>query len=155
LGRVLLACARRKLADVFQAVPWGVPNADKRAAPPDKSLSIGAEGNRLAYVDEPAEQPAKHWFGGVTVIVRYRRGERAALDNAHGVVGVPLRILADGVNRHDAGMFELACHFRFGQKASPGIRAGAVIGADFLQRNVALEVFVSSQADLPQAPPGM
>jgi hypothetical protein len=115
----------------------------------DDPLAVGV-GHRLAGGDEALKQFAEGDRRGLLVVGGDGPGQGPALDVAHGVVRQAVAVGLQRVDRHDAGVLELAGDGRLGQEAAANRRAEAV-GADFLEGDGAAELLVASQADPAEA----
>src|SRR5262249_48780099 len=77
--------------------------------------------------------------------------EGFALDEAHGVVGPAVAVLAQAVDRHDAGMFESPSNLCFLHKSSETIAVGFELRPDFLKRDFTVQLFVERDEHLADA----
>ena len=117
-------------------------------------------GNGVADGDKPIKQLAKFEIA----LCRAKRGgvkafdgllEAVAADEAHGVVRPAIGILAEGVDRHDAGMFQTAGDLRLAHKAGTTFGVICVPRLDLFQRHLAVQLAVAGHEDLAQPPAGM
>jgi len=77
------------------------------------------------------------------------------LDEAHGVEGPAVGVAAQTVDRHDAGMLELAGDLGFQQETRAALRLSGVPRLDFLEGDVTVEFLVAGHEHLAQAALGV
>jgi hypothetical protein len=77
--------------------------------------------------------------------------QAVALNEAHGVEGPAVGILAQAVNRHDPWVLQSPGDFRFEQETLAALRVGRVLALDLLEGNLAMQFFVLGHEHLPQS----
>ena len=118
-------------------------------------LAVG-EGDRLADVDEPAQQLAELDGGrvgpGVLLVVRLDGLlEAVALDEPHGIERPAIIVGAQAVDRHDPGVLQAAVDLRLQHESAAEIGLGGLVGPDLLERDLAAELLVVGDVDPAQA----
>src|SRR5262249_33107303 len=81
--------------------------------------------------------------------------EVVALDEAHGVEGPAVRIRAQAIDRHDAGVLQPAGDLRLQHKAAPAVLAVGVLGADLLEGDLAVQLRTVGGEALARPAPGV
>jgi hypothetical protein len=77
----------------------------------------------------------------------HERRQRAPLDELHREVRAAVGLQAHAVDGHDAGVLELAADLRLLDEALDDVGALRVLGAQHLERDVAVEVLVAAAVD--------
>src|SRR5580693_799826 len=86
---------------------------------------------------------------------RDRFPEAVALDEPHGVERAAGEVVAQAIDRDDAGMFQLAGDLGLLDKPGAAVRFVGVSVLDLLERDRAVELLVKRDRDLTEAPLGM
>ena len=81
--------------------------------------------------------------------------ERVAADESHGVVGPAVAVMAQAVDRDDAGVLQAADDLGLQQEAGPAEGVVGVVVEDLLQRHLSVQLAVHRHEDGAQAAPGV
>jgi hypothetical protein len=118
-------------------------------------------GNRIADSDKARQQLAKlqvavrERAGGLLVKARDGILERLALDEAHRIVGPAVRVMAEAIDRHDAGVLQPARDLRLAQEALPARGIVGGVADDLFQRDFALQFPVEGHGHRAEATAGV
>ena len=120
-------------------------------------------GHRVADVEEATQELAE--FHGPLARVRllrrrvviaiHRLFEAVAADEAHGVVGPAVAILAQAIDRYDPRMLQPAGDLGLQNEPGPAVGVVGMLVLDLLQGHVPLKLLVAGHGDLAQAAFGM
>jgi len=86
-------------------------------------------------------------LAGLTRAVLQHGRERLSANELHREVGTAVRLQAQAVDRHDAGVLELAADLRLLQEALHHLRIVGVPGSQHLERHTAAQVLVAPLED--------
>ncbi len=114
--------------------------------------------DRVADVQKPAQQLLQFEDAGTGICTGIRvfvePGDRVpeavSFDEPHGVIGTPLTINAQTIDRYDTGVFQPAGNLGFEQKACPALWLVGMLDANLLVRNLAVQLDVLGDEDLAQ-----
>ncbi len=115
-------------------------------------------GDRVADRDEPIqEMPALKVLAAPAVVPGRldRLAKRMTPDELHGVIRAAVGILAQPVNRDNAGMFQTAGDLGLDQEPGPAVGSMRVSRLDFLQSDLAAELLVERDEDVADPAPCM
>ena len=84
-----------------------------------------------------------------------RHREALSLNEPHRVIRAAIGISAQAVDRHDAGMLEIARDLRLEHEPRSMVLPFGEPGLDLLERHVALQLTVARHPDLADSPLGM
>src|SRR5262249_61163831 len=81
--------------------------------------------------------------------------EAITLDETHDVEGPAVGVVAQAVDRHDAGMLQLAGDLGLQEEPRPALRLIGVPRLDLLEGHLAVEFLIAGHEYLAQAAPGV
>src|SRR5204863_6116559 len=90
---------------------------------------------------------------GVELLDRLLEG--LSLDEAHGIEGTAVCVLADGVDRHNIRVLQPAGNLRFAEKTAATLRIAGVPRAQTFERDFAVQLFIPRQMNFAQTTLGM
>ena len=115
----------------------------------DNSLTVGV-GDGLTDADEPPQQLTERLGSRGGMVLGDGLPQRQAPHELHGVVGASGGIASQGVDRHDTGVLELAGDLGLVDEPPPAAGVVGQLGADLLERHLAVQGNVPGDSDQPQ-----